>query len=186
MKRNICIIMSLLLLHVLPTSAQKASVSTNLVDYMCLGTLNVEASYSMSQHWSITAGARYNPFTFHKGNPDRQFQYRHQTYSVGARAWPWHSYSGWWFAAKVQFQEYNHGGLFSQETEEGDRGGLGLSAGYAHMLSRHFNLEFGLGFWSGYAWYRKYSCPACGLTIDNGRKWFLLPDNLMISLSYVF
>ncbi len=167
-------------------SAQKFSVSTNLIDYACLGTFNVEASYTLSQHWSLSVSARYNPFTFHEGNPEKQFQYRQQSYAFGVRMWPWHSLSGWWISGKMRYQEYNHGGISSRITEEGDRVGLGLYAGYTYMLSRHFNLELGIGAWGGRCWYRKYSCPYCGLTVGNGRKWFILPDDLMISFAYVF
>lgn len=186
MRRTVLFVISFFLLYTVPSAAQKASVSTNLLDYLCLGTLNVDASYSVSQHWSVTAGARYNPFTFHKGDADRQFQYRQQSYSLGVRAWLWHSFSGWWFPGKLRYQEYNQGGIFKRVTEEGDRAGLSLSAGYTHMISRHFNVEFGLGLWGGTAWYRKYSCPVCGLTIEDGMKWFILPDDLMISIAYVF
>jgi hypothetical protein len=185
MRRIVLLAMALFVLNVFHSSAQKASVSTNLLDYACLGTFNVEASYSLSRHCSITASVRYNPFTFYKGE-QRQFQYRQQSYAVGVRAWPWHSYSGWWFAGKVRYQEYNVGGIFTRETEEGDKAGLSVCAGYSLMISRHFNVEFGLGLWSGAAWYRKYSCQSCGLTIEDGRKWFLHPDDLMISLAYVF
>lgn len=184
--RKITLISVAFLLHVLPSAAQKASVSTDLLDYLCLGTFNVEASYSLSQHWSIVADARYNPFSFHKGDSERQFQLRQQSYSVGVRAWPWHTFSGWWLACKLRYQEYNQGGILSRDTEEGDRIGTGLYAGYTYMLSKHFNIEFGLGLWGGAAWYRKYTCPACGLTVEDGRKWFLLPDDLRISLAYVF
>ena len=170
----------------LPSFAQKFSLSTNILDYACLGTMNLDASYSLSRRWSIVAGARYNPFTFNEGDPDEQFQYRQQSYAVGARMWPWHSYSGWGLAGKLRYQEYNHGGLLSRETEEGDRLGIGLYAGYTHMISRHFNVEFGLGLWGGSAWYRRYTCPMCGLTVESGRKWFVLPDDLMISFAYVF
>ena len=166
--------------------AQKLSVATNLIDYACLGTLNVEVSYTMSQHWSLTAGIKYNPFTFHKGDADRQFQNRQQSYALGVRYWPWHSLSGWWVSGRVRYQEYNMGGLVSRETEEGDKVGLGLSAGYTYMISRHFNVDFGVGCWGGRAWYRRFSCPVCGMTVKDGRKWFLLPDDLMISFAYVF
>lgn len=167
-------------------SAQKLSLSTNLIDYACLGTLNAETSCTIARHWSLTAGVRFNPFTFHKGDPVRQFQYRQQSYALGARYWPWHSFSGWWISGKVRYQEYNWGGIFSRETEEGDKIGLGISAGYTYMISSHFNVEFGLGAWGGRAWFQKYSCPVCGPTVDNGRKWFLFPDDIMISLAYVF
>ena len=58
--------------------AQKASVSTNLIGYAALGTMNVEASYAVSRRWSVVAGVRYNPFTFNKGDVRRQFQLRQQ------------------------------------------------------------------------------------------------------------
>lgn len=167
-------------------SAQKFSISTDLLGYARLGTLNLDASYALARRWSLTAGVRYNPFTFRKGDPERQFQYRQQSYAVGMRLWPWHAWSGWWFAGKLRYQEYNKGGIISARTEEGDRFGAGLYAGYTHMLSPHFNLEFGAGLWSGLSAYRQYSCPVCGLTVGSGTKFFLLPDDVMISLVYVF
>ena len=170
----------------IPAGAQKVSVSTNILGYAALGTLNADVSYAFSRHWSIVAGGRYNPFTFRAGDPERQFQFRQQSWSLGVRAWPWHIWSGWWFSSKLRYQEYNVGGIFSHRTEEGDRVGIGFYSGYTYMLSRHFNIEFGLGLWGGLDMYRRYSCPVCGLTVDEGRKGFVLPDDLMISFVYVF
>ncbi len=166
--------------------AQRFSVSTNLLDYASLGTMNVEGSYSVSRRFSITACARYNPFTFRKSVPEKQIRLRQQSYGIGIRMWPWHTWSGWWFAGKARYQEYNFGGLVSRETSEGDRAGMGLYAGYTHMLGPHFNIEFGLGVWGGVDFFRTYSCQVCGMTMDEGRKAFVLPDDLMISLVYVF
>lgn len=170
----------------LKSEAQTVSLSTNLLDYACLGTLNADVSYSLSRRWSVTAGARYNPFTFRKGDPDKQFQLRQQSYSLGARLWPWHTWSGWWFAGKLRYQEYNSGGIRSLETREGDRFGAGLYAGYTYMLTSHLNIELGLGLWSGLDVYRCYSCPVCGVTLESGKTHFILPDDIMISLAYVF
>ena len=166
--------------------AQKVSLSTNVLDYACLCTLNAELSYAFSRHWSLVASARYNPFTFRADDPERQFQLRQQSYAVGVRLWPWHIWSGWWFASKVQWQEYNNGGVFSRKTTEGDRVGAGLYAGYSHMLAPHLNLEFGVGLWSGADFYKTYSCQTCGLTVDQGRRVFVLPDDIVISFAYVF
>jgi len=168
------------------TAAQTFSVSTDLLGYARLGTMSIDASYAVARRWSLVAGARYNPFTYRKGDPERQFQNRQQSYAVGMRLWPWHTWSGWWFAGKLRYQEYNQGGIVSDKTEEGDRFGAGLYAGYTHMLSSHINLEFGMGIWSGLAVYRQYSCPVCGLTLSSGNKFFLRPDDVMISLAYVF
>ena len=187
MKRLLWIISVLVLaLSAHNAGAQTFSVSTDLLGYARLGTMNLDASLAVSRRWSLTAGVRCNPFTFRKGDPERQFQSRQQSYAVGARLWPWHTLSGWWFAGKLRYQEYNRGGIVSPKTEEGDRVGGGLYAGYTHMLSSHFNIEFGLGLWSGLAWYRQYSCPVCGLTTDAGRKFFIMPDDVMISVAYVF
>ena len=165
--------------------AQRFSLSTNLIDYACLGTFNVESAYSISRYWNITIGAEYNPFTYRKGQ-ENQFQLRQQSYNIGARLWPWHTWSGWWIATKVQYQEYNFGGILSQETEEGDRVGMGLYLGYTHMVGPHFNIEFGLGGWGGQDWFCRYSCQQCGLVQMSGQRWFVLPDDVMIALVYVF
>lgn len=183
--KSLLIALCLILVHE-PASAQKFSISTDLLGYARLVTMNVDASYAIDRRWSLTAGARYNPFTFRKGDPQRQFQSRQQSYSIGARLWPWHIWSGWWFAGKIRYQEYNEGGILSARTEEGDRFGAGIYSGYTHMLSAHFNLEFGVGIWAGISKYREYSCPACGMTESAGNKFFLLPDDFMISIAYVF
>ena len=166
--------------------AQKFSLSTNILDYAQLGTFNAETSIALSRRLSMSAGIRYNPFTFNKGNPDKQFQYRQQAYSVGLRLWPWHTWSGWWFAVKARYQEYNFGGIWNNETEEGDRVGIGLCSGHTFMLTRHLNVELGLGFWGGMSFYTRYSCPECGVTLESGKKYFLLPDDFNLSLVYVF
>ena len=184
MRRLLVALMLMLLAPVL--RAQKISVSTNILGYAALGTMNAEVSYSLARRWSLTAGVVYNPFTYREGDPDRQFQIRQQSYSLGARLWPWHTLSGWWFASKIRYQEYNMGGVLSKVTQEGDRGGLGLYAGYTHMISSHFNLEFGAGVWAGADFYRRYSCTTCGITVGAGTKAFVLPDDFAVSVVYVF
>ena len=170
----------------LVSEARRFTLSTNVLGYVELGTMNMDMSYALSRKWSLTVGARYNPFIFYKGDPSKQFQHKQQSYFVGVRMWPWHTWSGWWFATKGRYQEYNTGGILSRETSEGDRLGVGIYSGYTLMLSRHFNIEFGIGLWGGLDMYKRYSCPMCGLTVDAGEKFFVLPDDLMISVVYVF
>ena len=169
-----------------PLKAQKYSISTDLLDYACLGTMNAEFSCALSRHWSLVAGAKYNPFTFRKNDSTDQFQLRQQSYALGVRFWPWYIWSGWLFAAKARWQEYNQGGIISRKTVEGDRLGGGIYAGYSYMLAPHLNLEFGLGVWTGADFYKVYSCQKCGLTVEQGQRLFVLPDDIMISLAYVF
>ena len=38
--------------------AQNVALSTNLAGYAFLGTMNVEASYALAQHWSVLSSAQ--------------------------------------------------------------------------------------------------------------------------------
>lgn len=163
---------------------QELSVSANMIDCLDRGTMNLEASCGIARHWTVSAGVKYNPFTFGKGDESRQD--RQRLASAGARWWPWHVYSGWWLGAKLQYQEYNSGGFRSPTTSEGDRYGGGVSAGYTYMISPHFNLDFGLGMWSGYDRYTAYACPRCGRIVESGAKMFVLPNDLLLSVTYLF
>ena len=185
MKRAIIILVAGLSLS-LTSFAQDLSVATNLVDYVNLGTLNAEASVAASRHISVGASARVNPWTFHKGDPGKQMQNRHQTYAVGFRFWPWHIYSGWWISGVAQYQEYNRGGIIAQQTEEGDAFGLSLGGGYSLMVHEHLNLDFGLSVWGGQKTYITYACPSCGRITDKGSKWFVMPNELRVALQYIF
>jgi len=167
--------LSLLCLGLIHAGAQEISFSTNILDLAKSGSVNLEASYGFSRHWSVSAGMKY----------DSSGDIRQQLYALGGRYWPWHIYSGWWFSGKMQYQEFNEAAR-SLETSEGDRYGAGIAGGYSKMLGKHFNLDFGIGLWTGYSRYVTYACPTCGRIVDGGNKLFLLPNDLMIALSYIF
>lgn len=166
-------------------SAQRFSLSTNVVDYADFGTLNVEGDLAVARRWTLIAGAKYNPYLFRSETPE-PLSARQRLVSAGMRFWPWHVFSGWWLSGKVQYQEFNRGGIRSAETDEGDRYGAGLSAGFSYMLHPHVNVSLGAGVWAGYERYTTYACPVCGMTEDSGEKTFILPNDLILSLSYVF
>ncbi len=165
---------------------QRVALSTNAVGYADYATLNMEASVSVARQWTLTAGVKYNPFMFSAGEDRHDVSNRQRLFAAGARFWPWHVYSGWWFAGKLQYQEYNVGGITSLQTQEGDRYGLGATVGYTYMLGEHFNLELGIGGWAGADIFTRYECPVCGLTIGSGRKAFILPNDIILALSFVF
>lgn len=165
-------------------AAQTWSLSTNAAGYADFGTLNAEAGYAFARHWNASAGFRYNPFSFRSGG--EPIHRRQRCFSAGLRYWPWHVYSGWWLSGRLQYQEYNFGGLRSPETREGERIGGGVTAGYAYMLTPWLNLEAGLGLWTGWDRFTVYSCPVCGLTEERGRRLFLLPDDWQLTLRLIF
>lgn len=162
------------------------AVATNIVDWAWLVTPNIQLQYGLGQHVSLVAGGKTNHFLWRNNDPDREFHDLQNTLYLGARWWPWYTYSGWWVGAKAQYQEYNRGGIASRETEEGDAWGAGLSAGYTMMIVKHLNIDFGLGLWGGYKKYTRYSCPTCGKIVDSGEKGFILPDEVTVSLMFVF
>ena len=153
-------------------SAQRLSVATNMLDYADYGTLNVEGDLAVSRQWTLTANAKYNPFLYKEDTPE-PLSARQRLYAAGVRFWPWHVF-------------YNRGGIRSAGTDEGDRYGAGLSAGFSYMLHPHLNVSVGAGVWGGYQRYTTYSCPVCGVTEGSGEKTFILPNDLSLSLSYVF
>ncbi len=179
-----------------PLQAQVFSLSTNVLDWANLGTINAQAGLAFSRHLSLHAGARYNNWNFGSAEKGTAFQNHARSASLGLRYWPWNVYSSWWVSARAQVEEYNRGGLLKRPlTEEGLAAGVGLGVGYSRMLSRHWNLDLGLGGWFGKAWYTQYRCPRCGRVVsrDDGTpvrdatRWFVLPSNeLQVSISYIF
>lgn len=161
------------------------ALSQNVADYLFLGTLNAGVQYSVHRAWTLQAGTRYNNWTWHEGEDD-QFEWRQQTYYAGVRWWPWYTYSGWWAGARLQYKEYNHGGLLFPLAEEGDAAGLAIGAGYAIHINHWLNAEFGMYGWGGTARYVIYDCPHCGKRIREGTKTFLLPDEVLLSLQFIF
>lgn len=165
-------------------SHSKVSIGTNAVSWLNLGTANLDLGVSLHRHWSIHLQGKYNPFWWDVAGA--QFQHRQLTASLGARYWPWYVFSGWNYGASFQYSLYNRGGILSPATEEGEGYGLSLSGGYALMINRWMNLEFGLGIWGGVTRYKEYNSPRCGKLVGQGTKFFILPDDISVSVVFTF
>ena len=191
MKKLFATILCAVLL-ILPSDvfAQDWSLSVNVADLADLATVNADVGIAVDRHWTLNGGVKYNPWTVHRNESNRQiaeqYQNRKLNISAGARWWPWNVYSGWWAGSRVQYQAYNRGGLRKRSAEEGYAFGLAFSGGYSIMLNKHINLDFGLGIWGGYTLYTRYSCPKCGEILDKGGKWFVLPNEVIVSFSFIF
>lgn len=185
MSRRFCAV-AIVMLCCIQSFAQKFQLSTNMLGWASFGTANVQFDYAIERRWTIGVDVRYNPFSFKRKGDWDQMQLKQRSLSAMVRWWPWHVYSGWWVAGKLKWQEYNMGGLVSEKTEEGNRFGAGVTAGYTLMLAEHWNLEFGAGLWGGYKKYSVYACPVCGLRLEEGGKTFIMPNDFMLSVAYVF
>lgn len=171
----------------LPASGQKWSIATNLLDYANFLTMNAEIGVSVHQNWSIFLKGRYNPFSFPMAaNSTERIQNRCSSVSGGFKYWPFFVYSGFYYGGRIQWSRYNSGGIFSRSSVEGDALGIGMSAGYSLMLTRHLNVEFALGLWIGGTGYRKYDSTACGKLTGWGTKPFIAPNDIQINILYTF
>ena len=179
-------------------SALRWGVSTNIADWASLAVANISVQRAVSRRVSLTLDAKYNAVSWRKGGKEIEPMNRQQTYALGMRWWPWYVYSGWWVAAKAQYQEYHNAtGVFSygDYNECGDAFGAGLAGGYTLMLNKHFNAEFGIGLWGGVTDYDRYEniyapgfskCAHIGPHIGGGRRGFVRPNDISISIMYIF
>ena len=62
--KKLAFLISLLFFCAATAMAQTWSVAVNAADAIELGTIGVEGSAAVGQHWSIHAGAKVNPWTF--------------------------------------------------------------------------------------------------------------------------
>lgn len=170
------------------SSAQKWTVQTNLLDWLALGTINTELGMSISQHVSIVAGARYNPWELEVGDPSTLVRNQQQTAYFGVKYWSWYVNSGFWAGVKAQYINFSNTGIWREALKEGKGGiGGGLSLGYTYMLGKHFNIEASAGAWAGkFKEYHFYSSPKKQYVREEGPKTVIYPDNLAISIVYVF
>ena len=175
----------IIILYAINAYSQKIAISTDAIGYINLLTLNGEIDISLDKNWSVCASGKYNPFTYNKNKEaSKQFQNRQACMALGVKYWPWFIYSGWYYESKIQYKEYNKSHAFSHGSYEGNALGLGINIGYALLVSKHFNMEFGLGIWAGNNNYTKYACPRCGEVLDKGTKTFITPNEVLLSLVY--
>ena len=165
----------------------KFAISTNALDWANFGTANLELGVGITQHFSLQAVAKYNPWEFTAKKPQIPVRYNQMTFGAGVRWWPWYVFSGWWIGVKAQFSDYAETGIWRPALDTGQAVGAGLSFGYTLMLHEKLNIEFGAGVWGGRkVRYNLYCCPECMDIRDSGARNFVGLDDLSISIMYVF
>lgn len=163
------------------------ALSTDVVDWANFGTINMEAGFSVHQHFSVQAGAKYNPWTFKTHKLGLPLYNKQTTAYAGVRYWPWYVFSGWWVGAQMQYTGYSETGIWRHALDTGKAFGGGLSFGYTLMLTENLNLEFGAGLWAGRRFdHTLYCCPECMKVRESGPGNFVALNDVSISVMYVF
>ena len=158
--------------------AQFYSLSTN-IPVLAATTLNMELSMTLDRKYSMHLPVYYNPFVFSDNKKLQNF-----TVLPGIRSWVLESYNGGFFGTNAIGSKYHF--TWQDRRYEGQAYGAGISAGYAWMLSRRWNLEVEAGIGLIWADYRLYPCEKCGQKIQDEHRWYVIPNKLALSMVYLF
>lgn len=179
----------LLLMMASAASAQKVSISNNLL-YDATLTPNLRVGVRVAPHWSLGMTAGYHPWP----TDDRTSRkFRHLLLSPSVRYWKDSVNVHHFFGANLIYAHYNVAeikfpfGLYKSvrdERREGDMVALGVFYGYSWPLGRHWNIEALAGVAVGYANYNRFECGHCGKKIGKEDGIFAMPQ-AAINIVYV-
>ena len=147
----------------------------------CTGTVSVGAEVSVTEKWTVEASGYWNPIR--TDNVSARFH----ALQLGARYWFYESFVGHFIGQHLTYVGYDLGSR--RKRYNGWAYGLGVSYGYAWMLSKRWNVlvEAGIGIFRTQDtrrdptvsdWEDEY--------IYRSRRWTLAPSKFEVSFSYIF
>lgn len=176
-----------LFLFVQKTNAQTFSIASNIADWAYLGTINLEGGMGVARRLSVSLGGKLNLWHFDDKKNNVVIQDQRETAYLGIKFWPWYVYSGWWVGAKGQYEKRISSNVWRPALENSTAIGGVLSTGYAIMLNKHLNIDFGVGAFGGrYIDYTLYRCSDCKEIRQQGPRNFIRFDDILITMTYIF
>lgn len=172
------ILLSLCLLCAGTGWAQSYSLGTN-IPVLGTATINAEVSMTLDRKWSLHLPVYYNPFVFKDNKKLQNF-----TLMPGVRYWLLESYVNGFIGVNATGSKYHI--TWKDSRYEGKAFGLGISAGYAWLLSPRWNLEIEGGIALVRADYTEYECQECRRQKGEYSRWIAVPNKLALSLIYLF
>lgn len=195
------LVMLVLLLNISAVFGQQWALKTNLLyDATLSPNLGVEVAtgkrHSLQAFYGINA---WNYGSNEKGDKKAQ----HWMVMPEFRWWTCSVMSGWFIGVHGMGGQFNAGNIeavlpgtffsginLQKEAKdarfEGGFVGGGITAGYQHIISRHWSIEFELGAGYDYVWYDKFPCSECGTKLENGHTNYVGLTKAGIVLMYVF
>lgn len=145
------------------------------------GTLHLGGEVSVADKWSVEASGYWNPVK------SSSLSMNFHALQLGGRYWFYESFVGHFLGQHLTYVGYDLGSRTKRY--KGNAYGLGVSYGYAWMLSKRWNiaLEAGIGLFhtedtrrdpTVSDWEDEY--------IYHNRRWTLAPTKLEVSFSYIF
>lgn len=172
---------------------QNIAVKTNLL-YDATATINAGVEFGLTEKLTFDISGNYNDWNMSGGK-----QWKHWLVQPEVRYWFCNKFIGHFIGFHLHGGEFNIGNLendikflgtdFSKLSDKRYQGwfaGAGVAYGYSLVLSRHWNLEFELGFGYSYARYDCFPCAVCGEKLDSGGHHYVGPTKGAVNLIYVF
>ncbi|MBQ6378742.1 MAG: DUF3575 domain-containing protein [Prevotella sp.] len=170
--------------------AQTFAVKNNLLYDVTL-TPNLGFDLKVDSLWTVGAVVGLNAWDINK---DTNKKWRHVLVEPNFRRWlNGEAFHKRYIEGDLIYSHYNVGntripfGLYGAVKDrrlQGDLLALGGKYGYSWIMARHWRIEAEAGIAVGYAWFKEYECPACGMQLGEGDRIFLLPQ-LGVNIVYI-
>lgn len=188
------ILLAILLLSSAALRAQTVGVKTNIVGD-ALSNVTLGAEVAVAPQWTLEAYGSYNGWTLSHGR-----HWKHFLFQPAARYWLCEKFSGHFFGLHAHTGKFNVGGFdgrfnwlgtnmhkIAHDRYQGWLLGLGVSYGYAFVLSRHWNAEAEIGLGWAYTKFDRFDCHNCSRLEDRGKHHnYVGPTKAALNLVYVF
>lgn len=144
-------------------------------------TVDIGVEASVADKWTLEASGYWNPLQ------NDRFSTHFCAVQLGTRYWFYESFVGHFIGQHLTYVDYDLGSRTKRYN--GRAFGLGVSYGYAWMLSKRWNvaLEAGIGLYRTRDTRRD---PTVGDWEDeyiyHARRWSVAPSKLEVSFSYLF
>ena len=179
----------------------QVAVKTNLL-YDATTTPNIGAEMRVGSQSTVNLVYGLNAWTFNTDNHgDRKA--KHWLLMPEYRWWPCTTFSGHFFGVHAMGGQMNFanvdipfpGAFFGgknlakavKDTRvQGGFAGVGLTYGYQHPLSRHWNIEAEIGVGYGHVWYDQFPCEVCGTKLASGGSNYVGITKIGFSVMYLF
>ena len=171
-------------------AAQSSAIKNNLV-YDVTMTPNLGFDLKVDSLTTLGAVVGLNAWDYKKETNEK---WRHLLIAPNVRRWLGEApFQQSFVEGDLIYSHFNVGntnmplGIYSGAKDrrlQGDLVALGGKYGYSWILARHWRVEAEAGVAVGYAWFKEYECPTCGMQLGNGDRIFLLPQ-LGINIVYI-
>lgn len=167
---------------------KKFAIKNNLPHSITLTpNIGIEIAFKHKMTFELSGG--YNPFEYSDSK-----SWKHWIIWPETRYWLYETFSGHFFGLHGVFSEFDIGGIdmpieklseLKYRHIKGGINGLGISYGYAWIISNNLTFEFTVGAGYGRLNYGVYTTGKNRYKINDGKKHYIGPTKGAISFVYV-